>query len=418
MQTLIVPNQEAIVHVIRRTEPVENGTWYRKDLLIINPDTRAVRTLMLMCGLTSDSYTTDSVTNVFGFLDDEHIVYVAVHGSEMENTSYNVEKLNINTGEKKVLYERNPAHISPDFYAPGWLNSRKDTLILPAFSKGTVDVFKLNQTVVSLLKKRFTSTWPMYSISRSPDGERFWHEGKLYDLGGQLLADPLPKGSFRLGVNWSPDGRFSAHSYAFEDGDEHRMAGGESDIVAPQGLVISDQSGRTIQRFETKGTHTHVEIAGWIPERETAIVHYYGIDKNKPIDEQKADNRYKALQLRTGNLSALEAAETYDLDEWELVESWSPYSRFNGQIFVADLNKGKFWRPEEKVSYLGMMKEGDFLWRTIDYHSGKSVFYRLSSATKTVEQLFEGSVNSYSMMLHNNWLISDLDFNYMKIGEE
>jgi hypothetical protein len=416
MQTLAVPNQEAVVHVVRRTEPAENGTWYRKDLLIINPDTRAVRTMMLMSGLTSDSYTTDSVTDVFGFLDEEHIIYVAVHGSAIQDTSYNVEKLNINTGEKTVLYERNPAHISPDFYAQGWLNDKKDTLVLPAFSKGTVDVFKLNQTIVSLLEKRFPSTWPMYSISRSPGGERFWHEGKLYDFGGHLLVDPLPEGSFRLGVSWSPDNRFSAHYYAFEDGDEHRMVGGESDIVAPQGLVISDQFGRTIQRLETKGTSTHLEIAGWIRERETAIVHYYGIDKNKPLENQRADNRYRALQLRTGNLSELEAAEMYDLDEWERVETWSPYSRFSDQIFAADLNNGKYWRSEEKGTYLGDTKDGDFLWRTIDYDAGKSVFYRLSPATKTIEQLFEGSVNSYSM-LYNNWLISDIDLNYMEIGD-
>lgn len=416
MQTLAVPNQEAFIHVVRRTEPAENGTWYRKDLLIINPDTRTVRTLMLMSGLTSDSYTADSVTDVFGFLDEEHIIYVAVHGTSMQDTSYNVEKLNINTGEKTVLYEKIPADISPDFYAQGWLNGKKDTLVLPAFSKGTVDVFKLNQSVVSLLEKRFPSTWPMYSISRSPGGERFWHEGKLYDLGGRLLADPLPEGSFRLGVSWSPDDRFSAHYYAFEDGDEHRIAGGESDIVAPQGLVISDRFGRTIQRLETKGTRTHLEIAGWMLEREIAIVHYYRIDKNKPIEDQRADNRYKALQLRTGKLYTVEAAEMYDLDEWERVEAWSPYSRFNDQIFAADLNNGKYWRSEEKGTYLGVTKDGDFLWRTIDYDVGKSVFYRLSPASKTKEKLFEGSVNSYSM-LHNNWLISGQELNYLKIGD-
>ncbi|MEB3103517.1 hypothetical protein [Ferviditalea candida] len=405
MQSFSTPRKDAIVHVVRRTEANGEERWYRKDLLLVRPESKEVRTFMLMHGRTDDSYTSDSVTNSYGFLDEENILYTAVHGMAGTDTSYNIEKMNIYTGEKTVLFTRQPENPSPDFFTPGWLTNSKEKLVLPTFSQGKLHVFDLKQQSFLTAENRFPSSWPMYSIFRSPDGERFWHGGKLYDLQGRLLSELKETGNHRLAIHWSPDNQFSAQHYAFEDGDEHRMSGGESDILGPQGLVFIDRSGKISQRFETEGD-IHVELVGWIPKKQTAIIQYYQIDKKKPINEQRINATYKAVNVVSGQTRTLTAVFMEKLNNFERAETWSPYSSSFDYMFFVDLDSGTYWRSLERAYYLGQLEDGGHRWMTIDYGKGESVIYNLQPSKKKIERIFEGRTINPGELLLNQWFIS------------
>ncbi len=414
MQSISAPRKDVMVHVLRITEQVENATWYRKDILIVDPDSKTVRTLKLMHGCTYDSYTTDTVTGSIGFLDDEHIVYVAVHGTADTSTTYNIEKINIYTGETTVLFEKQPEHASPDFFTPGWLNSGRNKLALPSFREGKLRVYDLNQLTVTVPEQRFPSFWPYYAIHRSPDGDRLWHDGKLYDLAGNLLAEPELKGSIGLGVSWSPDNRYSAMHYAYEDGVEHRLPGGESDIIAPQGLMFLDPSGGVVHRLETNGSKVHLELIGWVPERQTAIVQYYEIDKKLQPEDPKTNVTYQALNLVSGAVTPLTLANVENLNKLDYAETWSHYSAPYGHPFFADLDSGTYWRFEERSDYLGLTEDGGHIWSTIDYRKGMTVFYHLSPLTRTLERLFEEQTINTTKLHIDRWLMEEHSLTYMR----
>ncbi|MCR8633985.1 hypothetical protein [Paenibacillus radicis (ex Xue et al. 2023)] len=417
MQTLSTPSQDAVVHVVRRTEQFNGETHYRKDLLVVRPESKSVQNYMLMYGSTADSYITDSVTELFGFLDAEHIIYVAVHGTPETETFYNVEQMNIYTGEKKVLFDKQPEQASPDFFMPGWLNYSKDKLILPTFSEGKLSVYDLDQGSFHVSDDRFPSTWPRYSILRSPDGERFWHKDKLYFLDGSLLSDPSLPGSIGLNVSWSPDNRYLVRHYAFEDGAEHWMTGGESDILAPQGLMIMDESGKIQHQIETPGGGIHLELAGWMPDLEIALIRYFEIDKKLQTEDQKTSVSYKTLNLLSGTLSELKNVNLEELTNQDQVYTWSPYTEAYDPPFFVDLENGTYWRSGENAYYLGYTVDKGHIWKTIDYNQSTTNFYSLSPKDGKKKEIFQAhTINSINLYL-NDWIIEDTSLTYTSLND-
>ncbi|WNR42998.1 hypothetical protein [Paenibacillus roseipurpureus] len=82
-------------------------------------------------------------------------------------TTYNIEKMNVFSREKEVLFENQPDNVSPDFYRPGWLNDKKDKIVINSFKEGITWVFNLLNHSVAKPEKRFNNTWPQWAIFNS-----------------------------------------------------------------------------------------------------------------------------------------------------------------------------------------------------------------------------------------------------------
>jgi hypothetical protein len=414
MQTLATPRGDAIVHVIRRTHSSAIEETFRKELIVVEPDEKKFHIHTLMNGQTTDSYATDTLTNIFGFMDEEHIVYAAVHGKPGTRTTYNIEKLNVYTGEKEVLFENEPDNVSPDFYMPGWLNDNRDRLFINSFSKGKAWVYDLLDRKAVLLEQRFESSWPYFAVLRSPDGERFWYHGKLYDLYGQLIADPESVGNVQLNSFWSPDSQFSARHYAYETGIEHSMDGGEGDIIGPQGLVVMDRTGKIVHQIETEDSLDHLELAGWIPDKQIAVLQYYEIDRSQPTNDQKTKVTYKTLNLLTGEIKRLAYIKLEQLNVLDRVMTWSWRSPHDWPFFV-DLDSNTYWRSPERATYLGQLSGGEHVWRTNDYGKGVSTIYSFSTSTRETTILDEEHTLLDINLYMNRWLVDPGNLNYKRV---
>jgi hypothetical protein len=388
METLATPRGDAIIHVIRRTHSSAIEETFRKELVVVEPNNKKFHIHTLMNGQTADSYATDSLTKIFGFMDEEHVVYAAVHGKPGTRATYNIEKLNVYTGEKQIMFENDPDNVSPDFYIPGWLNDKRNKVFINSFSEGKTWVYDLANRKAVLLEQRFESSWPYYAVLRSPDSEMFWYHGKLYDLYGQLVADPVPVGKVQLSSFWSPDSRFSVRHYAYETGMEHRMDGGESDIIGAQGLVIMDRIGKTVHQVETDDIKVHIELAGWIPDKKIAVLQYYEIDRSRPMDDQKTKVTHKKLNLLTGEITKLTTAKLEQMNVFDRVMTWSWRSPPDWPFFV-DLDSNTYWRSPERATYLGQLSGGEHVWRTNDYGKGVSTIYSFSTSTRETTILDE-----------------------------
>ncbi|MEB3100355.1 hypothetical protein [Ferviditalea candida] len=66
---------------IRRTEAKSaKEAWYRKDVLVIDPNTKLFHVYPLSNAWVTDEYSADSLAGLIGFMDEESIIYVADMG--------------------------------------------------------------------------------------------------------------------------------------------------------------------------------------------------------------------------------------------------------------------------------------------------------------------------------------------------
>jgi hypothetical protein len=414
MQTLQTPRGDAVIHIVRRMDsyPENNDVWFRKDLMLIKPETKEVQIHTLMYGHTKDSYSTDSITQVLGFVDQEHVVYAAIHGDQETPTTYNIEKMNVYTGEKEVLFENQPDNVSPDFYMPGWLNEKKDKLVINSFKGGITWVFDLLNHKVVKLEEKFENTWPQFALFPSQDRNLFWYHGALYDLQGQQIYKPKPLGKIELGLSWSPDSDYTVRHFANDDKQEDFLSGGENDILSPQSLTIHDRTGKIVQQVKTNSPKVHLELVGWMPEKQTAVIQYYEIDRSRPMDEQKTNVKYKVMNLLTGVQKTLISAKLEELHSITRVIT-STCCSIQGWPFFVDLENGIFWISDQRANYLGQKSNGEYLWSVVNYVKGITQLYTFSPLTKKLNLIIEENKTLPNIqLLLNRWIFDSDNLTY------
>lgn len=409
-QSMPTPRRDAVVHVIQRSVDSAAGGEYRKDLLLVRPEQQGVQSYEMMRGWSDDLYTTSSGSIVYGFLDEEHVIYMAVHGTADTPTSYSIDMINVYSGERTTLFADQPDNPSTDFFADGWLSADKRKLVVVTFDGGEVYVFDLQGKTRYTLEQKFPSQWPAFAISRSPDGERFWYQGNLYDLEGRMLAawPQSDMGRYRLETRWSPDSQYAAQHYTNEDGPEHRITGGAYDVTAPQGIALLDRSGQILHRLETEGK-LHLELVGWLPQQQAAVVQSYELDPgNKPMEQQRIKVEYKAVDIRSGQSRTLAAGELDSLSQVERVVAWYSYTEASDDMLFVDAEKALYWRPDGNVSFGSHLSGTEtYWWGILDSDRDETAVYRLEAAERKIEPVFREQRLRGELMLNRWWITSD-----------
>lgn len=417
-QTLQSPNQDAILHILTREEARDfnepNPFWQRTDLIVVQPANKLVQSYILWNGYTSDISSTASITNVIGFLDNEHIIYVALNDEPAGTTSYRIEKMNIFNGNKTILFDQQPAHIAPDFYVAGWLTKDKDKLVISSYSEGKVQIYDLNQNTVFTMDQHFPNPWPKFSIMRSPDGLQFWSDGHLYTLDGKQTKIPSLPGPISLDILWSPDSQYAARHYAKDDSPEHQLSGGESDILVPQGIQIVNQVGKLILEVKPEQINQHVEVVGWLVEPQIAIVQQYEIGEANGA-HIRTQSSYHAVNMLTGSKSRLSAVGLDKLNTLSRVNVWSPFTGEYGIPMYVDMENKTYWRTASDNYSQVYNSENHSIWNEWDAESGQTRAYNLSTSSKKLTELSVGSSESYSRLFQNGWLIDGSSLSYTKV---
>ncbi|MEB3100356.1 hypothetical protein [Ferviditalea candida] len=281
-----------------------------------------------------------------------------------------------------MLFANQPDNVAPDFYSRGSLSDNRGTLSINSFSQGNALVYDLREKTSLRLERKFINIWPYWGIARSPDGKMFWHNHRLYDVRGTEVAS-LERKELSTGPFWSPDSRYSVYPYALDDSPDNWMDGGDIDVLAPQAFILMDRAGKPVQAVQAEQPGMHVELAGWLPDRNEAVLQYYRLNRKKPVNEQKQEIAYKILSIETGQLSELKSAE---LEQFEQVDRVMK-GIADEPVFFVDRKKGLYWHPERPSVYIGELNQGELVWRIDAYSHLTSQLYIFCAADKKVKMI-------------------------------
>lgn len=327
-------NSNVIVHVVRRSFRSNEMTTFRKDAVLFNPETKELRQYLLAKAEVPGDYDIDSIVGMFGYIDDRRIIYASAHGNEADNSLvYSIHTIDVANGQQEVLYDDIFRGEKTDFLARSWLNESKDTLVLVMFD-GNAWKFDLKNRKSKKLERRFPNEWPFIDVHVSPNGDIIEYRANLYDLDGkQLNRKPIPYGrqyDFYYALEWSPDSRYAAHGYTFDESEKHIVSDndGEYAEIAPQGFDFFDSRGKLLHRVKVKSkSNTHMEIVQWLPEEAQVILREYELFKQEGAAPIKLHPVYKKLDLITGTIEETDwqepaAAESKRSDKLMFRDRW------------------------------------------------------------------------------------------------
>jgi len=300
-------NSNFIVHVIRRSLRSNEPAPYRKDAVVFNPETKELRQYLLARADVRDDYNIDSIVGVFGYIDDRRLIYISARGSEADNTlKYSIQTLDVTVGQQEVLFDDIFRGEPADHLASSWLNESKDVLMLFMY-KGGAWKFDLKNRTSQKLERLFPNDWPFIDVHVSPNGEIIEYRANLYDLDGmQLNRKPIPNGKqydFYYPLEWSPDSKYAAHGYTFDESEDHIVSanGGEYVEIAPQGFDFFDSRGKLLHRVKVKPkSNRHIEIVQWLPDEAQVVLREYELLKQVEAAPLKLHPLYKKLNLTNG----------------------------------------------------------------------------------------------------------------------
>jgi hypothetical protein len=416
-QTLQAPNSPKVIQIMRKID--NDGTKegrYRESAIVIHPDTQEIHIYSLMNAPITDGYSVDSVARVYGFIDDQRMVYVAVHGDDKTHkTTYSIDTLNIETGRMETLFANQPNDISQDFFTRGWLNEQHDTLVLSSYKGGQMWVFDLIHKTSRLLKGSYSNTWPLQAVQPAPNGNYFWFEDKLYDLYGKVIAK-IDRGkglTMHPAVQWRKDSQYMIFPYTLNE-DSENILGGEDGIIiiAPQGIKLMNSVGKVVQKIEmSKISPWRVELIGWITGKDYAVLQYYQLQINAESPPIPTKLSYKLLNLVTGELTNLQQEKNID----QIVQrSWLLDST-QQQPFAVDLIHGRYWMFEQPITQLISSSANNPIWAHIDYETLVASLYQYSDKNQQMNKQLVEKTQIIELLSANKWII-DREMNYTLIS--
>lgn len=420
MQTLEAPDGKSVVQIIRRMETSDTSNWYRRDAVVITPGTKELHIYPLMNALVTDDYSVDSIANAVGFSDEQHLIYIAVHGdAETKRVFYTIEALNVLTGQKEILFDHQPQDVQPDFYAQKWLNRKGDMLVIQSYKNGTMWVYDLKSKTVRTLKEKYPNGWPTFSVFPSPDGELFWFDGKLFNLQEKELVN-MEKGNQLTQYppfQWRQDGVYSIYHYTFDDNSNNIIGGEDTAIIAPQGFKVINRQGEIVQKIEVeKGSPWRLELEGWISGEDLAVIHYYQLERKTESNSPKIImSQYKLLNLKTGLLTPLQSASSIEvIDQPFWLQSSGLSNPSQQKLAAIDSNHNHYWSFQQQVEPLNVNSSSRY-WVQYDNSNGTVSLFQYASQTHKLRKIFLNKAQNPAMVIGDRWVI-DTGMHYFDLA--
>jgi hypothetical protein len=423
-------NGRTVVHLIRRMsswgEAKENKTRYRMDALVVNPAAKTYAAYPIADVIVADTYSVDSVTRAYGFLEPSQLVIVRPEQTENGRIRYDIVSMNIQNGQIERLIEDIPpaSDLFFDHLGPSWMSAGTKTLYLNSYSGGKIWVADLKKRTVNTWDGPFKNRWPLFMLQASPDGERFWHENegyRLYDQNGTVLASlPSVKGLHSYpAFRWSPDSRYSVYEATFDDNWENVLGGEDAPVIAPQWIRVFDRSGSVVWEADVTREPkqgTHMEWVGWLNEGGYGLLRRYELEREEGKPPAKVRSVYQIVDVTTGSITQLSRAERLeDLTRPE------PVRDKDGMLIMVDRKEGRYWSNGEgyagnmDISILSKPEHKSIIWAETDYKNSQTVVRRYDPATKTwFETTWNGTLDSRLQLVDESLLFgSDLNYRYV-----
>ena len=412
--TLHRNSQDYVAHVIRRTDEQENWTLYRQDLAVVYPDRGEVHIYPLTNAYITDMYSIDSLGYAGDYKDDLHLVFPLAIGDEPGQAStYQIVSMDVRTGEREVLFDRQPESVQPNFFSNSWVAYNGNGARFAVNSnEGGLSVYDLEKQTGGKLNGEFRNPWPIFALYPSPDGNLFWYGTEatlhLFDLEGKGLAsfsrtegyDQYPP------IKWSVDGEYAVYPYTFEQSEDTIIHDeGEWFEMAPQGIRVFDRYGKEIRDLRVaKGSKRHMEIAGWFPANGLAVLHEYELDRSEGAAPRKARSVYTMLDVQTGVKTALKQVPIEQLKRPFAMKNPSFRYPAAGELILVDPDTKQFWigdRPAQLFDY----DEAEYKhWVATSDTAPETMIYRYSLDAR---ELMSAAMdrNLYEVDIHGDWLI-------------
>jgi|GEM_PF-3420328 len=413
--TLHLNNQDYVAHVIRRTDEQADWTLYRQDLAVVYPDSGEVRIYPLTNAYITDMYSIDSLGYAGDYKDDFHLVFPLATGDEPgEASTYQIVSMDVRTGEREVLFDRQPEAVQSDFYSNSWVayNGNGARFAVNS-SEGGLWVYDLEKQTGGKLNGEFRNPWPIFALYPSPEGNLFWYGTeealRLFDLEGKELAsfsrtegyDQYPP------IKWSVDGEYAIYPYTFEQTDDTIIHNeGEWFETAPQGIRVFDRYGKEIRDLRVaKGSKRHLEIAGWFPANGLAVLHEYELDRPEGAAPRKARSVYTMLDVQTGVKTALKQVPIEQLKRTFAMKNLAVHRYLQpSEVILVDPDTKQFWisdRPAQLFDY----EETEYkYWVATSDSAPETVIYRYSLEARELMSTAMDR-NLYEVDIHGDWLI-------------
>lgn len=417
-QTIVSPDRSRAVHLIRRSAYGSGELWYRLDAVVVQPEAQRWDVYPLAnTWVAEDAYAADSVAGAYGFIDNEHLVYIEPDGDpDARAVTYHVGQLNIFTGETARLVEHAFADPTPDHFGRSWLDAESKALYVNRYGEGSFWSIDLASGESRLSDKKYTNSWPEFRLFPSPNGDRFWtYEQEsgltLYASGEGALA------SFSIGDNqlrnypparWSPFGSESVIAYTLDGSSEHVIRRDVAVEFAPQAVAYFDRNGNLLRDIRSQPGQ-YVDWAGWVEGGEYGLLRFYKLDRRDEADIKKIDAVYMLIHIRTGELRELAAvANPGSLSRPQLVY---PSGEEEGLAALIDTEALQWWTPGEAEGRRGTIvlagtDRDDLVWVTNRYDAFAATFYRYSTSEKTVTVHQLDTNRFHYALMEGDWAVA------------
>ncbi len=331
------------------SEGPDNSTSLRRVIGLLDVESlNSLSSTVITDTTVHNYYNVSSALQVFGLLNDNQIVYSNVTNSDGAQV-YRIDTLDLSTSKIETIIMGAPSVSGEqDRFARNWFSPELKRLVFNKYHEGSLEVIDLKERSLKKFHNKYQHPWPFFMTVPSPDGTIFWHEGhtfQLIDLEENVLASvPYPAGMIDYPTwIWSEDSRYSAFYYTFDDNRKHVIDSVEIDNIAPQGIRIFSREGKEVANVKSDPrTDEYVEIAGWLPERNSVLLRYFHLDRKPGRNENFPilNSTYKLYDLGKRTFTGLKTVkEVSELDEPHLIASAIPYMHH----FMADLGSKFIW---------------------------------------------------------------------------
>ncbi|MFD0961143.1 hypothetical protein [Paenibacillus chungangensis] len=430
METFVSPavaGHSYAVHIVRRT--VDSEDYLVREAVVVNASGQSYKVYQLYEANVEDIYNPDSVAKAYGFLDDRHLLYVGVANEQEGNGYYyEVKKLNIETGETETIVPMIPDVPHDDFFSRGWLNEKKDKLILITHGTGLMWSIDLANGNAKRTEHRFKQPWPFFMTTPSADGDAFWYYNyetsvyTLHDSDGNLLAERPPIEGYDTypAFMWSPDSRYAAfHHTKDRDSSKPIQDVGEWQVVAMDRIIFMDKFGNEVATVEAV-PGTNVEAVGWLEGNgHLVLIRQYEWeledDEGNSGIGAKGNSQFYLFNIESGHRTKLRMVEGVPRARGLLpIRTANPVTGLDQALFLVNLEQSIVITSTDSGRWITDDSDTSFSWTADDVDSNRYIHYRYDTATGETTVL--STTNSSDVhSIGQDWLATS-DMRYVQLS--
>lgn len=417
-----------VIHLVRRLTQMPEGQRYRMDVIAVDSKEKSFQVIPFADVLVIDSYSIDSLTRVYGFLDPAHAIMLQPEeGADVGGLKYDLVSLNVQTGTITKLMEGALPNLATDFRAVSWIHARSNKLYLNSFSGGTMWSIDWSAAKSTKWEASFKNSWPLISLFHSPDGERFWFVdssgSRLHDRDGELLTILPPHQGLRVypPFQWSPDSRYAASEYTRDESQDYILSGEEGIYdLATTDIRIYDRKGQVVWETNIPQTspNAYIEWCGWLAEEGRGLLRRYELERKEGQKQRKVRSVYSVLDIATGRQVKLtEADRLEELKHPEAVKLMDDW----GRLLVVDPGNARYYwigKAEEPGTYQTLLSgpgEKPFVWSESNYRANETAVHRFNPDTGQTTTIRWNEARGQELQLYGEDLVFDPGLQYRYI---